>query len=117
MSSWTSAPPVSLPDEGDVLQIEAVEKLRDQPSYPGQRQVGVGVHRVTMHAERQRRRHASVTGGQVIDRSVPREASIINPCNSTIVGPSQPVSSYFDRPEGQLDLLMPVRRGAVRRPR
>jgi hypothetical protein len=45
-------PPVSLPTRVTVPQIEAVEELCDQSGYPGQREVGVGVHRVTMRAER-----------------------------------------------------------------
>jgi hypothetical protein len=70
MSSWMSAPPMSLPTRG--MQIEAVKEFCKEPSYPGQRQVSVGVHRVTMRAKRQRRCHASVIDGQISDRSVPQ---------------------------------------------
>jgi hypothetical protein len=55
-------------DEGDVLQVKAVEELCDQPGYPGQRQVSIGVHRVTMRPQRQRGCHASVIGRQISDR-------------------------------------------------
>ena len=58
-------------DERDVVQIEAVEELRDEPRDPGQRQVGVGVHCVAMRAERQRRCDASVLGGQIGDHCRP----------------------------------------------
>ena len=44
----------------------------DEPGYAGQRQVGTGVHRVTMRAQRQRRRYAAVIGRQVSDRPVPQ---------------------------------------------
>jgi hypothetical protein len=54
------------------VQIEAVKELGDQPGYPGQRQVGVGVHRVAVRAQRQRRCHAPVIGRQVRDRPVPQ---------------------------------------------
>ena len=42
-------------DEGDVVQVEAVDELCHQPRHPRQRQVGVGVHAATVRAERQRR--------------------------------------------------------------
>jgi hypothetical protein len=53
------------------MQIEAVKELPDQPRYPRQRQVSVGIHRVKMRAERQRRCHASVFGGQLGDQPIP----------------------------------------------
>jgi len=54
------------------VQVEAVNELGGQPGNPGQRQVRAGVYRVAMRAERQRRRHAPVPGGQLGDRPVPR---------------------------------------------
>jgi hypothetical protein len=90
MSSWTSAPPVSLPTRGDVVQAE-VEELGEQRSDARQGQVGAGVHRVTTRPERQRRCHAPVIGGQVGDRPVPQQGVHHQPMREHDGGPS-PVS-------------------------
>ena len=74
-------------DEGDVMQVEAVKELGDQPGYPGQRQVSVGVHRAAMRPERQRRCHAPVVGGQVSDRPVPQRGVHYQPVQEHNRGP------------------------------
>ena len=86
-SSWTSAPPVSLPTRVTSSQVEAVEELRDQPGEPAQRQVGVGVHRVAVRAERQRRRDAPVVGGQVGAPVVPQRGVHQQPVQQHDGGP------------------------------
>ena len=46
------APPVSLPTSVTSVEAERVEHLVDHPGHPGRRQIGVGVHRRAMAAER-----------------------------------------------------------------
>jgi hypothetical protein len=74
-------------DEGDVAQVEAVEELGDQLGDPGQRQVGVGAHRVVVCRQGQRRCHAPVIGGQVGITSFQREASISSRAAARSWGP------------------------------
>jgi hypothetical protein len=45
------------------MQVEGGHEFRDKPGYPGERQVGVGAHRLPMCPERQRRCHAPVIDG------------------------------------------------------
>jgi hypothetical protein len=58
-------------DDGGAPQVETVEKLGHEPRDPAKRQVCVGVHRVAMRPQRQRRRHASVIDGEAGDHIIP----------------------------------------------
>ena len=72
---------------------------------PAQRQVGVGVHRVAMGAERQRRRDAPMIGGQIGDHVVPQRGVHHKAVQQHERGTVAAGVLVFDRPGGQLDLL------------
>jgi AAT family amino acid transporter/GABA permease len=61
-------------DQGDVAQVEPLQELADQPGESGHREVGVGVHRPPVRAERQRGQHAAVVAAEFGDDLPPGRA-------------------------------------------
>jgi hypothetical protein len=92
-------------DDGDVAQVETVEELGDEPRDPAQRQVCVGVHRVAVCPQRQRRHHAPVIDGEVGDHVIPEGGVHQEPVQQHEGRASAAGVLVVDRPGGQLDLV------------
>ena len=88
-----------------VAQVQAVQELSGQPGYSGQRQVGSGIHGMTVRPERQGRRHAAVAGGQAGDHLVPQRGVHHQPVQQHEHRPVAAGVQVLDRPGGQLDLV------------
>ena len=65
ISSWSSATARVDADQRDVVQVEAVEQLFEQPGNCAERDVGVGGNRVAVRADGERRRDAFVAGREI----------------------------------------------------
>ena len=92
-------------DEGHVAQVEALEKLADEPRDPAQRQVCVGVHRVAVCPQWQRRCHAPVIDGEVGDHVVPEGGVHQEPVQQHERRAVAAGVLVVDRPRGQFDLV------------
>jgi hypothetical protein len=90
-------------DHGDVVQVQALEELRDQPRHPGQRTVGVGPHRGGVGAQRQRRHHAAMVDAEVSDHRVPQRSVHQQPVQQHHHRPVAAGVLVLDRPGRQLD--------------
>ena len=81
-------------DQRDVVEVEPLEELGDQPRQPARREVGVGVHGVAVRAQRQRRGDAAVVAGELGDDVVPQRGVHQQAGQQHDAGPSPPVSWY-----------------------
>ncbi len=105
MSSWTSAPPVSLPTRVTSRRPSRSRNSAASRAIPGSDRSASARIGVPVRPERQRRRHAPVAGGQPGDHLVPQRGVHQQPVQQHDHRPVAAGVLVLDRPGRQLDLL------------